>query len=352
MSKVFTKITEIYDLHTQVGKIGLIAIKTPTGSCISNQYRGLLANYKNIKFVSCDVKLACASVLPVDPLQIGMEAGQQIDPRDLFEPMLFKAVSNDSMNRLLTKMYKPPLSSADPFNGDSVQYTDDISVDGNSSTEYDPFALYHSLLSNEHFRKAMPQSGLQMTGLVPYVWPVQTSVRFNSFSGSTQVNNGFHTEGLTGTPNGYGEFYTLSGRPKRMPSIPTTPFLRAGTNATDLRDANLPSGIPVFGDNSTVAVNSFNGSNEDKYYPPVYVGAIITPPARSQQLYYRMTVTWNIVFSGLRPLSEIASYSYIEGVGESVYHTDYTEQASAMSLRGDSIDTNDVPIEPVSTVIS
>lgn len=351
MSKVFTKITEIYDLHTQVGKMGLIGIKTPTGTCITNQYRGLLANYKNIRFLSCDVKLACASVLPVDPLQIGMEAGQQIDPRDLFEPMLFKAVSNDSMTRLLAKMYKPPLSSADPFNGDSVQYYDDISHDGTSETEYDAFALYHSLLATEKFRKAMPQAGLQMNGLTPYVWPLNTSVRLNSFADSVNAGqNGFNTPGLDGNPQGFREFYSVSGKPRRMPSIPTTPFLRLNNNAP--ADANYPGKIPVLGIQSTVAKNEFNGTSEVNYYPAVYVGAIITPPARSQILYYRMTVTWNIVFSGLRPLTDIGSYSYIEGVGENLYHTDYTEQAQAMALRGDSIDTNGMPIEPVSTVIS
>ena len=72
---VFVKVSETYDLSTKIGKMGIVGIHTPDSDLITRHYGGFIQNMKFAKFVKCDVAMACASMLPADPLQIGMEAG-------------------------------------------------------------------------------------------------------------------------------------------------------------------------------------------------------------------------------------------------------------------------------------
>ena len=96
---VFVTVSETYDLSTKVGKMALLGIHTPQSKIIRQCYPGFLMQYKYVRFASCNVTMACASMLPADPLQIGTETGQ-ISPSDMFNPILYRAVSNDSMSTL------------------------------------------------------------------------------------------------------------------------------------------------------------------------------------------------------------------------------------------------------------
>ena len=89
------RISETYDLSTQVGKMGLIAVHTHSFHAISGAWGGLAKNHKFMRLVNCDITMACASMLPADPLQIGTEAGD-IAPQDMFNPILFKGGSSRS----------------------------------------------------------------------------------------------------------------------------------------------------------------------------------------------------------------------------------------------------------------
>lgn len=77
---VFVKVRETYDLHTLQDKMTVIGIHTPGSTIIKQNYPGLLMQCKGYRPVSCDVKLACASMLPLDPQGIGLEEGD-VAPR-------------------------------------------------------------------------------------------------------------------------------------------------------------------------------------------------------------------------------------------------------------------------------
>ncbi|ADB24814.1 ORF9 [Chimpanzee stool associated circular ssDNA virus] len=90
--RMFVKVSETYDLSTQTDKMGFVGIHTPEGKLVYNMWSGLFKNFRKFRYASCDVTMACASMLPADPLQIGVEAGD-IAPQDMFNPILYKAVS-------------------------------------------------------------------------------------------------------------------------------------------------------------------------------------------------------------------------------------------------------------------
>ena len=96
---VVVKVRETYDLHTTQNKMTVIAIHTPKPDIIKRNYPGLLMQCKMYRPVSADVRVACASVLHLDPLGVGTSPGD-VAPEDVFNPILYKAMSNKGMSQL------------------------------------------------------------------------------------------------------------------------------------------------------------------------------------------------------------------------------------------------------------
>lgn len=326
---VFVRVSETYDLSTKVNKMGIVGIHTPNNDLVTRQWKGLFMNYGKFRYVSCDVAMACASILPADPLQIGVEAGS-IAPQDMFNPILYKAVSNDSMNSFVQFLYGQQLSptegvvALDKGSVIDVHDTDFISTGGS----VDSFNMYYGILSNsDGFKKAMPQSGLSMKGLYPLVFerlsnvgytgePVGDSGRVPPLSTNGAFSNNIVTYAKS-----------LRGNAKRMPSIPTTFFV--GSSG----EANIPDTIS----------HTMDGSN----VPPCYVGLIILPPAKLNQLYYRLKVTWTVEFSDVRAISDILGWGSLATLGTIAYGTDYASQSAKMSATTAMVDTDGADIEKI-----
>lgn len=309
---VQVKITETYDLSTTVDQLGIIGIHTPSKYGVNDLYPGLLQNYRKVRLVSCDVTIACASMLPADPLQIGTEAGS-IAPQDMFNPILYTAVSNDYFNTIQNRI----MAGADVTAYGSVCKADP-NVD-------DDFKVYYSLLADsDGWRKAMPQSGLTMTGLYPIVFEVLNSIGSPSpISNATELYR-YHATGddlnsdeiVTATGDGA----IFRGASKRMPAIPIHKFP---------------------GDNGA----GVNGV----WFPTTYVACIVMPPAKMHKLYYRMAVTWTIEFIDVIPVTEYATGTFLEGFGDHCYASDYAEQSANMSKLTNTVDVSGADIELVMT---
>ena len=171
---VFVKVSETYDLSTKIGKMGIVGIHTPDSDLITRHYAGFIQNMKFAKFVKCDVAMACASMLPADPLQIGMEAGS-IAPQDMFNPILYTAVSNDSMSNILGFIQGHD-DSIKSLVKSSIVDIQDGAFKNSDNVAVDQFNMYYALLSDaDGWRKAMPQAGLEMRGLVPVVFGVSAN---------------------------------------------------------------------------------------------------------------------------------------------------------------------------------
>ena len=95
----------------------------------------------------------------------------------MFNPILYKACSNDSMSNLLNRLYAGAHSSGGAFIAkNSVTSDNEPDFHFSSSQDIDQFAMYYGLLSDTSgWKKAMPQAGLQMKGLVPITWSLLTT---------------------------------------------------------------------------------------------------------------------------------------------------------------------------------
>nr|WCR62147.1 MAG: capsid protein [Smacoviridae sp.] len=318
---VTVKISETYDLSTKVDTMGIIGIHTPAISQVQKVWGNLLNSYKFMKFVGCDVTMACASMLPADPLQIGVESGK-IAPQDMFNPILYKAVSNDSYNTLQAR-----IMSADPIATGVYQG----SLVREEYAENNAFNVYYGLLADpDGWRKAMPQSGLQMNGLYPIVYSV-----VNTYGNNVQdfideaISNPL--DEIAGKDVSIEESttksYTFRGPSMRMPAIPTKSLVH-----------------------TVVTEYSYDGVQlMDTFIPPTYVGCIITPPAKLNVLYYRLKVTWHIEFSGLMSKLEVGTMTDIASAGSATYGTDYTSQSSKMDALTSSVDVKDADVELIMT---
>ncbi|QIR82266.1 capsid protein [Chicken smacovirus mg4_964] len=333
---VVVRVSETYDLSTKIGKMGLVGIHTPTGDLISRMWPGLILQHKKFRFVECDVAMACASMLPADPLQVGVEAGS-IAPQDMFNPILYKAVSNESMNQFqawLNIVYQTNgLTGA--FNKGSVVDVNDPNFVGPTGTpEYDQFSMYYALLSDsDGWRKAMPQAGLEMRGLYPLVFQVVSQFGSGPENSASDADANISVPSLSvgaddksptsklgsvsSIPN-----RTMRGPSMRMPAIDTTFF----TTNTSTDTALVPANINV-------------DTSLDKV-PPAYVGMIVLPPAKQNQLYYRLKVTWTIEFTGLRSAVDISNWYNLETIGKLAYGSDYEAQSSKMSAKTGMVDTD------------
>lgn len=302
------RITETYDLSTEVDQLGIIGIHTPSKQGMSDLYPGLLQNHRRCRLVGCDVVIACASMLPADPLQIGTEAGS-IAPQDMFNPILYTAVSNDKFNTIQNRIMA----------GEAVSdYGSVVKADPEIDND---FAVYYALLADsDGWKKAMPQSGLSMHGLYPIVYEVLSTVGSpGAFSDPDEAN----FESVTNpdlNASGIQLAGLFKGQSKRMPSIPLHTFV---------------------GDEST-GVNS-------TWFPTTYVACVVMPPAKMHKLYYRMSVTWTIEVLEVIPITEYATGTFLTSFGNNSYASDYADQSSRMDSKTDMVDVKGATIEKIMT---
>lgn len=289
---VFVKIRETYDLHTIRNAMSIIGIHTPKSDIIKRNYPGLLMQCKAWRPVSCDVRLACASMMPLDVQSVGIAEGD-VAPEDVFNPILYKAVSNWSMSQIESFLHVDT--------PDKTMPSATLDFHGVSS---DDFGVYYGLLSQTNeWKHANPQAGLSMTGLVPLVY------------------NELHT---IGTNNPYGlkgddtiaaiSGSTFRGKPERMPWLETTVF--SPSEVSTIPEKQKP------GFDSSVDLQVLNAQT-GSVAPTVFCGIVIVPPSRLHQLFYRMVVEWTLEFSQIRPLGQITSLGGLSHLAAMTHYMTY-----------------------------
>lgn len=319
---VRVSISETYDLSTQTNKMSLIGIHTPGKALIQKTYPGLCMNSKYCRILSQDVVIACASMEPADPLQIGTSPGA-IAPEDMFNPILYKAVSNASMSQIEYRLHGLMLGDVpNTIDGhQAVVDNDDVTVID------DEFPVYYSLLSNrDGFRTANPQNGLRMSGLVPLVFERLDNAGIWGSARATDLVSGnsfpvisVNEEGTSMIDTRGQIIQTMRGNAKPMPRFPTTiltgasPSTPAGTVGVDYQANGMGNGSP---------------ENEQIQMPEIpicFTACIIVPPSKLHKLYYRMVVRTHLEFSEVRPITEIAGFYGLNQYASDVYYSDYED---------------------------
>lgn len=270
---VICKISEMYDMKTAIGRLGLVGIHSPTWAQIDRRWHGYFLNHRFYRVRSCSVRMACASALPPDPLQIGV-SGQAIAPQDIMNPILYRAVSNETWNSIVGRLYA---SSGATTDTNSVRsFADAISGLTNDECE----SMYYAMLSSNEWRKAMPQAGLAMNRLRPLVYPI-----YGTF-GTGEVNDSLTAgaSSILGTPVAGGAV----GVQPSAGNVNTDRVMRGSA----VRMPRLACTMGGMAYDDTDFLN-----NTPQEVSRTYVGAIVLPPAKLTVFYYRLIVDWWIEFS-------------------------------------------------------
>lgn len=311
-SMVVRKISEMYDMRTNVGSMGIIGIHTPRWEQISRRWYGEFFTYRYFRILGCNITLACAAQLPADPLQIGTESGT-VAPQDMMNPILYRAMSNDSWNAALNRLYA--VSGAD-VDTNSVRAFYSV-FSGLTSTQHED--AYYAMLSSDEWKKALPQQGLSMRHLVPYVYSLYSvmgaGALLNGYGESSPPSASVNGTAAGGgpasvtSPSGANTDRVVRGGARPMPRIPTA---HGDIKYSD--DTNLPyvasAGI----------------------VPRTYVAALLLPPATrsGSQFYFRMKIDWFIEFTEPVSLLDRINASNAATQGSYTYYRGYTVTSSKL----------------------
>lgn len=340
---VVVSVSEVYDLSTVKDRMTLIGVHTPTKELIQKTYPGLCMNSKYCRIVKTDVVLSAVSgTVAITPDMVGDNAVDGIAPEDVLNPILYKAVSNDSWSTLEARLHGL-LAQAQGLDGATVPLTGSMAFAENEDVTglTDEFGVYYSLLSNRDGFKISPiQNGCEMRGLVPLVFDKWYTHGENAYEGGDDNDKGQTiVEPGNGGIGRYGfPAHAMRGRPHRMPKFNTT-YITAtagsGDNSTIIRNG-MGTGLPL------------NAQVQMPDIAPVMLGCIIMPPCRKTKLFFRMRVRTYIEFTEVRPICEITTFAQMSAqYAPLVYHSDYNEQSSKMDNVTDMVDTKNADITKI-----
>lgn len=319
---VFVKVRETYDLHTLKGKMSVIGVHTPSASIIKKNYPGLLLQCKAYRPVKADVRLACASVLPLDPQGVGTTA-DDVAPEDVFNPILYKAMSNFGMSQIDAYINA----------GGAVSIAGaTLDANNNGIDATDDFDLYYGLLAQTHeWKHANPQAGLMMNDLVPLVYETYQSIGDNTVGGAGNPVPIIQPDDTIATGQiGNLAVQTFRGRSHPLPMLNTTV-------------PKVSNGAPVIQNNGFEG-QPFNAM-VDVPAPKIYCGCILVPPSRLHQLFFRMVVEWTIEFSQIRPIADITAWAGLKSIGSTTHFMsyDYSNESKDTVLKDttDLVDTSE-----------
>lgn len=327
---VVVKVRETYDLHTVRNKMTVISVHTPKPDIIKKNFPGLLMQCRAYRPLQASVRIACASVLPLDPLGVGTTENE-VAPEDVFNPILYKAMSNKGMSQLEARINA--LSSGGFSTADVSGNAADVDTQ-NITDQVDEFNIYYGLLSNSHgWKHAHPQSGLSMDGLKPYVYELVYNMGDSQSSGTLG----------SGSANEMPRFPAVSGGKTVLPvkgilgDAKPFPYLNCTSYSLTTSEGVVTGGweYPGFQEDDGSPNMSAN-AEMDVPYLNVTVAGIIIPPSRLHELFYRMVIEWDIEFTKIRPLGEITDWLGLQRLGQSTHFINYSYSAAKAAITGSS----------------
>lgn len=327
-------VTEIYDMNTHIGKVGLIGIHTPRTDLLFKHLFGLFAQFKKWRYNGARITLIPSAQLPADIAGVAYEGGDQmVDPRDVFNPILHKGFTGESLGAFLDNYMDP-----DNHRGASLEYNIPGAVDddrdGDAIKAGDETA-YYQMLTQGNFKKMMPMGSIRNKWIYPMVYDVASTRQLLGAWNGSYVNRG---EGTT-VNSPFSEIETsqwIDGDQSRIQSS-----LRPGANETDTltrhmymgldrfgRDAEYTSGTEaaispvfltprkrklgwmdtlqkIFPASASVNLSNVSFDFESEPYqfaqlPKLYEYLLVTPPSYYSKLYYRLIIHHSVSFAGLR----------------------------------------------------
>lgn len=159
-----------------------------------------------------------------------------------------------------------------------------------------------------------------MSGLRPLVWEINYNI------GDTKPGVAGAAPGVDA--NGFATsnyVQAIRGGSKPFPFINCTSYTLTSQGA-----GSVVTGFEY------VHGNSIANDSIDVPSFKVYVGALVVPPSRLHELYYRMIVEWTIEFSQIRSIADISSFAGLAVVGNNQHYQNYDYSSSKAAITGDS----------------
>lgn len=296
--------TEVYDVQTAPGSPTIIGVHTPDIGLPYKMLGGFFRQFSKFKYAGCDISFIPVSTLPLDPLQVGFEAGQS-PPQDLVNPILHRGFMGESMGQFFDT-YFPQFS--DLHNADTPGSVDWSNYEDAAAGAFFENA-YYQLLSDSHFLKSGVQQGFIRNGLVPLVRRVNTDMQFGPYVARDSFPNGPADASIQAGDvliPGLNELYHVhdvindngagGAESTFVPNPPT--FFSSGAYPLDWLDCDTK-----VGNNDSVPALSQGYA----WLPRLYMYFIMLPPSAGTVMYFRMVIKHRFEFKDFRCLTPLSS---------------------------------------------
>lgn len=324
-------VTEIYDMNTHINELGIIGIHTPRFDMLFKHLMGHFIQFKRWKYNGATISLIPAAMLPQDVSGVSIGAGDQsVDPRDVFNPILHKGFTGESLGAFLDQYL-----TRNSYRGDSLTYAFFNETDTDSEQpNYEQ--AYYQMLTQGGFKKMMPMGSIRNQRIYPLVYDMATTRQLAaSWNGAFNQGTG-NTVGLINEPRGEIN-YTIHNDPGAgalTPSALVDSDLRfdgenksnpimvgrdyyGGSGSTSFGYEDIPIMTPrkrklgwmdtlqkVFPAEGTDTSEVSTSVSSEPYtfaqLPKLFEYLLVTPPSYFTKLYYRLIVRHSVSFAGQR----------------------------------------------------
>lgn len=305
--------TEVVDMQTVDGKLSVIGVHTPVGKSPYLKLKGFFTQFRKYRYDGISSLTICpASGLPIDPLGLSSIPGStdQMDPRDTFNPILFKGCHGEHLHKILNDLMNDReyvtggLSSAgfsaagvnrDSTGGESAASLrkKEIEMTALSAAEH----AYYSWLTDTTWRKFGIQSVIKLRHLKPLVWkvarnmpllPASTGTVFNTNAGELRRESGTTANTLI-DPSTDLELYGDSRITDAIGKVPSmndeNAYVQEFTNGV-ARLGWLPTTVQVQGDARPMI----------SALPKLFMGVLCLPPSYSVEQFMRAVIVHHFSF--------------------------------------------------------
>ena len=301
--RVFAKYEEIVDLNTIGGTISVIGIHTPTGDTPRKMFPGFFQQYKKYKYLGCSVVARNAAQLPVDPLGLGYEAGEGqgevMDPRDVFDPIMFHGCHGQDLGTILNKLYNGETALQD-LTDSLTGFIEDSESDSDNGRSELLEGLYYKALTDMTWKKFGIQTGFSLRGLHPLVYSLATNHQISpSMKGAgVQIINGVPTvvDGIADIDTVGGENVTAMDWQLFTPRCQRLGWL-------DTRVPYVPSASGLKDYDYEDWQNFIKSGQNYATLPKIFMGVLLLPMSRRVQQFLRIVITHKFEFAGFRGAS-------------------------------------------------
>lgn len=284
--------TEIYDIQTSPNAPTVLGVHTPEIELPFKMLGGFFRQFAKFRYAGCDISFVPVATLPLDPLQVGTEAGKTA-PQDVVNPIIHKAFMGESLGSFFDT-YFPQFTDVIFGNPDLPIPSVDVSSENTTAMATAFESVYYQALSDQRFFKSGVQVGFKRDGLVPLVRRVNSNMQFGPYANrdvldASRLPSDVTEVDVTNIGNIALNNQELD-RSKSMDFYSTPPALfSSGAYPLDWLDTLTKVGLG--GSDNVPAL-----SQGYAWLPKLYMYFIMLPPSINTVMYFRMVIRHRFEF--------------------------------------------------------